>query len=233
MIDETALRHAFADHAEAMLERYDIGHVLYQLTDQVVDVLGVDGAGISLREDADQLRFVAATDERASRAENAQIEAGEGPCYEAFRSGAVLAVDDIETRGDWPQFSEIAREQGFRSIAGIPMPGGKERLGSLNLYRSEPRPWDQEELDVAQLLANAASGYILNWRSLDEHRNLAGQLQQALDSRVVIEQAKGVLVERHDIDPDSAFAQLRKHARSNSLRLHDVAGQVVSRELRL
>ena len=232
MINETALRHAFADHAEAMLQRYDIGHVLYRLTDQVVDVLEVDGAGISLREDPDQLRFVTATDERASRVENAQI-AGDGPGYEAFRSGAIVAVDDLEARGDWPVFREAAGGHGFRSVAGIPMPVAEERIGALNLYRSEPRPWEQEELDVAQLLANAASGYILNWRSLHEQRSLASQLQQALDSRVVIEQAKGVLVERHGIDPDAAFAQLRKHARSNSLRLHDVAGQVVSRELQL
>lgn len=233
MIDDRALRDAFSDYAAALLERYDIGHVLYRLTDQVVDVLGVDGAGVSLRVSDDDLQFVTATDDRSSRVEAAQIQAGDGPCYAAFRSGDVVTVADLERDGRWEEVRRSALGEGFRAIAGIPMPVTEVRIGALTLYKSTPHEWSAEELDVAQLLANVASGYILNWRSLDETTTLASQLQHALDSRIVIEQAKGVLAERHGTTPDDAFHALRKHARSTSSRLHDVAGQVVSGELRL
>lgn len=233
MIDEHALRHAFSDFAEALLQRYDIGHVLYRLTDQAVDVLGVQGAGVSLREGPDTLQFVAATDDRASRVEIAQVDARDGPCYEAFRSGHVITVADLDGDQRWPRFRDAALEQGYRSVMGIPMPVSTQRIGALDLYRTAPGEWSPEEHDVAQLLANVASGYVFNWRSLHEQETLAGQLQHALDSRVIIEQAKGVLAERHGVDAGTAFQVLRKHSRSTSNPLHDVARQVVAGELRL
>ncbi|MBW3659010.1 MAG: GAF and ANTAR domain-containing protein [Actinobacteria bacterium] len=233
MIDEPALRRAFSDFAEALLERYDIGHMLYRLTDQAVEVLGVEGAGVSLRGGPDELQFVTATDDRSSRAERAQIDAADGPCYEAFRSGRIVTVTDLEQDARWPGFRETALEQGFHGAAGIPMPVSSEPIGALNLYASSAREWQQEELDVAQLLANVASGYVLNWRSLHEKETLASQLQEALDSRVIIEQAKGILAERHGLDAGGAFQRLRRHSRDTSTELHEVARQVVAGRLEL
>lgn len=233
MVDETALRHAFATFAEALLHRYDVGDVLYRLTDQVVDVLGVDGAGVSLGLTAEGVRFVSATDQRVAKLEGAQIESGEGPCLEAYRTGRPVTVPDLHHEQRWDDYRRMADEQQFRAVAGIPMPVDQQRIGALNLYRSAPHDWTSEELDVAQLLANVASGYVLNWQTLDRQTTLAQQLQGALDSRIVIEQAKGIIAGRHDIEVTEAFERLRKHSRNNQLKMHDVAREVISGRLQL
>lgn len=233
MVDHAALRHAFADFAEALLQRYGIGDVLYRLTDQVVEVLGIDGAGVSLGLAVDGMRFVTATDQRVEKLEGAQIESGQGPSMEAYRTGEPVAVSDLQDEQRWDDYRRIADEQQFRAVAGIPMPVSEQRIGALNLYRSAPHEWTSEELDIAQLLANVASGYILNWQSLDRQTTLAQQLQGALDSRIVIEQAKGVIAGRHDIDVTEAFERLRKYSRNNQRKIHDVARQITSGEIQL
>lgn len=233
MVDQTALRHAFADFAEALLQRYDIGDVLYRLTDQVVAVLGVDGAGVSLGLTSDGLRFVTATDQRVAKLEGAQIDAGEGPCFDAYRTGELITVSDLQDEPRWDDYRRIADEQQFRAVAGIPMPVVRQRIGALDLYRTAPHHWEPEELEVAQLLANVASGYILNWQTLDRQTTLAQQLQGALDSRIVIEQAKGVLAGRHGIDVAAAFERLRKHSRDSQTKIHEVARRIVSGQLQL
>lgn len=113
------------------------------------------------------------------------------------------------------------------------MPVDDDRIGALDLYRTAPGDWSQDELDVAQLLANVASGYILNWRSIDEQTTLAGQLQRPLDSRIVVEQAKGILAGRHDIDVGAAFELLRKYSRNQQTRLHEVCRRVISGDLKI
>lgn len=231
MADQAALKRAFADFARTISDRYEIGDVLYRLTDQIVDVLEVDGAGVSLGHEADSLRFVTATDDRVSRLEDAQVAARSGPCFDAYRSGDLTVCEDLEAEDRWPSYREAAVGEGFRSVAGIPMPIGERRIGALDLYRSRPGSWDVETLDVAQLLANTASGYILNWQALQESRTLAEQLQRALDSRVVIEQAKGMVAARHEVDPGAAFDILRRRSRSTSTRLHEICRQVVAGEL--
>lgn len=231
MVDEQALREAFSHYAEALLAQYEVGDVLYALTDQVVSVLGIDGAGVSLGLTRDGLRFVTATDQRTASIEQVQAASGEGPCYEAFRSGASVAVDDLRHEQRWPEYRDAAAELQIRAVAGIPMPVSHNRIGALNLYASEPREWTADELGVAQLLANVASGYILHGRQLDESRTLAGQLQRALDSRIVIEQAKGILAGRHGIDISAAFERLRNHSRDNHARIHEVCRQVIAGEL--
>lgn len=235
MPDQLALLSALTHYAHDMLGHYQITDVLHRLCDQVVEVLGADGAGVSLsRGDADpHLHFVAATDSEITTIESVQEQAGQGPCHDAYRHGGRVVVPDLELEERWPDYRRVALELGYRSVAGLPMPThpGGPRLGALNLYQHSPRTWTDKDLEVAQLLAAMASGYIVNNYELDRRRTVVQQLQKALDSRVVIEQAKGVLAGRHGIGPNEAFALLRGHARSHSEPLYDVCQQLVRGEL--
>lgn len=232
MTDHSALERAFREYARALLGPYDVGRVLYRLTDQVVEVLGIDGAGVSIAGD-DGLEFLTATDERIVRIEEHQIGIGQGPCQDAFRTGRPTTSDDLESERRWPDFTPFAIEVGCRSLGGVPMPAGERTIGAIDLYSFEPRRWSEEELDAAQLLADMAAGYVLNARELDETRKLSTQLQHALDTRIVIEQAKGIIVARNGLDMAQAFARLRDHARSNRRPVHDVARDVVDGGLEL
>lgn len=232
MIAHSALEAAFAEFAHALLDRYDIGTVLYRLTDHAVEVLGVDGAGVSLADGAG-LAFITASDDRVVRIEENQIEVAEGPCHDAHRTGRHVFCRDLASDERWPDYARVARAAGCRSVAGIPMPARQTTIGALNLYRSEPHDWTGRELQVAQILADMAAGHVVHARALDDARVLNRQLQHALDSRVIIEQAKGMIAARNGLDPAEAFTSLRAHARQRGRRLHDVAAEVVAGDLEL
>lgn len=226
MVDRDALLAAFNDYADAMLSPYEIGDALHRLTDHAVAVLHVDGAGVSLAE-GDGLVFVAATDADIATIEAAQEAGSEGPCHTAYLSGERVAVDDLALTDRWPTFSAVAIERGCRAAAGIPMPSHHRRIGALNLYRHDPHPWSTAELDIGQMLSNMASGYVLGQTELTASRTLAEQLQAALDSRIVIEQAKGVIASQRRISTDDAFDVIRQQARSTNTKLHEVCRDVV------
>ncbi|MBY5161332.1 GAF and ANTAR domain-containing protein [Salsipaludibacter albus] len=227
MIDQQALRRAFEDYASALLTRYQIGDVLYRLTDQVVDVLGVDGAGVSIAQDGEDLSFVAATDADVAVIEAQQESGGEGPCHEAYHTGEAVTVHDLADESRWPEYRETAMDQGCRAVAGLPMPTHVRRIGALNLYQHDPHDWTDDEISTGQLLANMASGYILNHDALAQSSTLVDQLQGALDSRVIIEQAKGIVAARRGVTTAAAFQLLRDRARSTNVRLHDLCQEVV------
>lgn len=233
MIDHAALRRAMTEYVRTSLGTYSVGEMLYRLTDQAVEVLGCDGGGVSVGEE-ELLRFVTATDGMIARIEEDQITAEQGPCHSAFQEGKQVAVVDITEQADrWPAYCRTAIGHGCRSVLGVPMAVEDTMIGALNLYRHEPHEWDDEERAVAQLLADMASGYIGNLRALSDSRRLTEQRQRALDSRVIIEQAKGIVATRHDIAMQRAFELLRRHARSQQRHLHEVAREVVEDRLRL
>lgn len=228
MIDHAALVHAVGDYAQALLTNFDIGSVLYRLTDHVTAVLGADGAGVSLtHDDRDQLAFVAATDGDVVAIEEQQIASQQGPCHEAFRTGELVVVTDLEHDERWPDYRPAAVKAGARAVLGVPMPVEARRIGALNVYRHTPHDWDDAEIEVAQALANMATGYVLTAGALERSSTLAAQLQHALDSRIIVEQAKGMLAERHQIPLAEAFHRLRGHARSQQLRVHGLAQDIV------
>ena len=233
MTDQSALLRAFADYARTLLRNYDIGEVLYRLTDQVVEILGVDGAGVFIADTGDILQFLTATDDRVAHVEEAQIDIGEGPCHDAYRSGDRVTSADLTSDDRWPRYRPAALGRGFRAVAGIPMVAEDQRIGALNLYHRTPREWPADHLEVAHVLADMTTGYVVNARTLSAQRELTTQLQHALDSRIVIEQAKGILAERHTTDPSSAFQMLRLHARSRNLKLHEIARRVVDGSLQV
>ena len=227
MVDHAALVQAVGDFAQALLTDYDIGTVLYRLTDHVTTVLGVDGAGVSLADDSPNLIFVAATDGDVAAIEQEQVVQCDGPCHHAYRTGELVAVSDLEQEQRWPAYRARAVDHGARAVLAVPMPVAEDRIGALNVYRRTTHDWGDDEIAVGRVLADMASGYVLNAGRLEEARTLGQQLQHALNSRIIIEQAKGILAERNQITPAQAFDRLRKHARSTSTRVHDLAAQIV------
>jgi GAF domain-containing protein len=233
MTDLTALNRAFAEYARTIAGPYRIGDVLYRLCDQMVDILPVDGAGVCLANPAGGLQFVSATDDMVAQIEEHQTEAGEGPCHEAFLRGTYVTCDDLTAEQRWGAYVPLALDMGLKAVAGIPMVVEQQRIGAVNLYTRTSGTWEEQTLEIARLLADMASGYILNARSLIASEQLANQLQHALDSRVVIEQAKGIIAEHHGVDTATAFERIRQHARATRAKLHDVASAIVDRDLRL
>lgn len=229
MVDTAALHTAFRTYTRGLLKPYDIGETLYWLTDQVPLVIDVDGAGVWLGNPDTTLGLVTATDARVNRVEARQLALEDGPCLDAFLTGEQVVCDDLSTERRWPAFTGMALENGYHAVAGLPMPVDLQPIGALNLYRSSASPWLPEELEAAQLLADMATGYVVNVRNLDASRSLGEQLTHALDSRVVIEQAKGLIAGRHDIELDEAFGLLRTQARRERRSLHDLCREVLDR----
>jgi GAF domain-containing protein len=156
-----------------------------------------------------------------------------GPCHDAYLSGDRVTVADLAADDRWPRYRPITLEQNFRAVADIPMIAGDQRIGALNLYHDSPREWPADDLDIAQVLADMTTGYVINARALSAHRELTSQLQHALDGRIVVEQAKGILAVRHRTDPARAFQTLRTHARTHNAKLQEVARGVIDGSLQL
>lgn len=228
MADQDALIRAFADYALTISRPYEIGDVLFRLTDHVVEVLDIDSAGVSLADDG-HLGFVTGTDDRAVAVEEQQVDVAEGPCYDAHRSGDTVTSADLTAEDRWAQYTRIALQQGCYSVAGIPLRAGNTPMGALNLYRYRPAEWTAGDLGIARVLSDMAAGYIVNARTLSASQLLASQLQQALHSRIIIEQAKGILAERTGQTVGEAFNTMRAFARNGGHKLHDVAHDIVHR----
>lgn len=233
MPDQQRLYSALTEFAHTIVRDYDTGHMLDLLSDHVVGSLGIDGAGVSLADEEGRLQFVTATDEVVARVEQLQAAVGQGPCHEAFHAKSPVVINDLGAITRWSKFTPGALEAGMTSAVGIPMAVGEHCIGALNLYHRSLRTWSEDEVVVARLLADMATGYIIHAARLEKSKRLAEQLQHALDSRIVIEQAKGMIAARQQIDLNDAFGLLRIHARSHNLRLHDAAQEVVEGLLNL
>lgn len=232
MINQSALLDAYEEFGKALLRPYEIGDVLYRLTDQVVAVLDIDGAGVCLA-DEDGLKVLSATDHHIAAIDDTQVAAGAGPVHHAYTENEQVRITEVAELDEWPAFRRASEARGMASTAALPMPVSERRIGALSLYRGEVHQWTDDEIQAGQSLANMASAYVLNHQLLSESTTLADQLRSALDSRVVVEQAKGLLAGRHDISPNEAFGRLRSWARANGRRLHTVCTEVVEGSLDL
>lgn len=227
MIDQQALTRVLRHFARTMAGGYDTTQVLYDLSDSVVEVLGAIDAGVALL-DGDRLRFVTATSDAGAEAEHVQERLQRGPCLDSVHTNEPVAVDDIEVCHDrWPEYGPQVAAIGFRGVLGIPLVLGDRQVGSLDVYNDEPRTWDHEAVDAAQVLADIGASYVLNASELADAQRTSAQLQTALDSRIVIEQAKGVLAERVGITTDEAFQQIRASARRRRTKINQVCQQVI------
>ena len=222
-----------ADFARGLPEYNSVKEVLQALGDFCTELLPVDGVGVLLVEDG-ELVVATANTEDGRAIEDLEVELAEGPCTDALWSGEQVLVTDLEdTRDRYPRFVPRATDVGVHAIHALPMRGRGEVIGALDVMNRQPNALSDEEVGAAQMLADVAVAYILAVRLHLASSELAGQLQSALDSRVPIEQAKGVLAERHGESLDAAFERLRSHARSKQSKLRDVATEVTSGRLRL
>jgi GAF domain-containing protein len=224
----------FAKLADTLVADYDVVDLLQLLVDSCRELLDVSEAGILLADEGGELELVASTSESSRIVETMQLAAEQGPCIESFRGGTVVSVPDIAASAErWRTFAQGAAEQGFLSAFAIPMRLRDTTIGTLNLLRRELGDLESEHQLAAQAFADVATIGILHERSLRESAILAEQLQSALNSRVLIEQAKGVVSQTRGIPIDEAFTVIRNYARSHQTGVSAVAAQIVDRRLTL
>lgn len=230
---EALLSRAFVTLADTLVDEYDVIDLLDRLVGYCVELLAADAAGILLGDGQDGLRLVAASSEDAQLMELLQIQAQEGPCLDCYRDAAPVSVGDVLQAGDrWPAFvAAVGERGGFRSVHALPMRLRGEAIGAMNLFQSVPGPLPDSDLALGQALADVATIGILSERAIRRGEVLNEQLQTALDNRVIVEQAKGVLAERGGLSMDAAFDRLRRYSRSRNLRLSEVARNVVEADL--
>jgi GAF domain-containing protein len=230
---ETLLIRAFVEVADTLVDDYDIIALLDRLAGHCVELLAADAAGILLADPRGKLRVVASTNEQTAWMELLQLQADEGPCVESFRTAAAVSIVDLVEAGHrWPRFAAaltaaLPDHEPYRSVHALPLRLRGEPIGALNLFHRQPGPLPPADLALGQALADVATIGILSERAINRSEVLNEQLQAALNSRVIIEQAKGVLAERGDIDMNAAFDSLRRYSRDNNLKLGDIARQII------
>ncbi|MEU4203511.1 ANTAR domain-containing protein [Streptomyces sp. NPDC039022] len=208
---------------------FDPLELLHDLTEHAMALLPVAGAGVTVLDDLGRVEYATASDERCRRLEEVQIELDEGPCLDATRGGTVVAPASLTGPAAlrWPRFARRARRVGVTAVAAVPLRTSGATAGALNLM-SGPGPElpTANDLRIAQALADATAACFGHQHDLHDQAVLIQQLSTALESRLVIEQAKGVLSERLRVSLDDAFAQLRAHARARQLKLTVLAASV-------
>ncbi|MEO5680521.1 MAG: GAF and ANTAR domain-containing protein [Acidimicrobiales bacterium] len=228
MPTESLLVRTLVELADTLVEEFDVVELLTLLTDRCVEMLGVSAAGLMLLAPEGELRVIASSSEAMRVVELFELQAEEGPCLDCYRSGEVVSGDDLLSTDDrWARFGPIAREAGFRSVCAVPMRLRGTIIGALNLFGTTPGPLAPPDLVAARALADVATIALLQHRAAREAQVLNEQLNHALSSRVVIEQAKGVLAERLGLDMEAAFSALRAYSRNHNIRLTVVASGVV------
>ncbi len=230
IVDER-LAQTFVELADTLVGGFDLMEFLHMLTERCVELLEVDAAGLLLADSDGVLQLVAASTERARVAELFQIQNDEGPCLECYRTGQPVIVPDITAgaaAARWPRFAVAAGEMGFAAVHAIPMRLRDQVIGTLNLFGTAADGLDPAVARAARALVDVATIGILQERATREQELVAGQLQVALNSRVIIEQAKGILAERMRVTPDQAFIVLRAYSRTNNHPLTRLAADVIS-----
>src|SRR5579863_10406805 len=223
-MDGQLLSETFVELTDTMVADFDVIDFLHVLTDRSVQLLDVSAAGLLLADPRGELRVVAASSEAARLLELFQLQNDQGPCLDCFRSGQPVTAADLTTQADrWPRLAAAARDAGFTAVQALPMRLREQVIGALNLFRAVPGPFDPAGIRIGQALADVATISLLHERSMRRSDILNEQLQTALNSRVIIEQAKGKLAERLGVGTDQAFSLLRDFARARNLRLSDLA----------
>jgi GAF domain-containing protein len=214
----------FVDLANTLVDDFDVIEFLHGLAEHAVDLLDCTQTGILLADAGGTLRVMASSDEASEALELLQLQHDQGPCFECYHQGVTIFSADLDhDAGRWPIFAPAAIEKGFHSVEAVPMRVRGETIGALNLFRTQPGRLAAPDGPLAQGMADIAAVALVQERALRESRGVVTQLQGALTSRVVIEQAKGILAEHLKIGVDAAFDHLRTHARSVNRRISDVA----------
>ena len=234
MARESLLVATLVELADNLVDHYDVIDILTLLSDRCVEAVDVDAAGVMLALPGGELQYVASSSESMRVLELFQIQANEGPCVDCYATGVPIVNHELsEADQRWPRFSPRAIEHGFHSVHCLPLRLRGRTIGALNLFRTDVGLLTPDDVLVAQGLADVATIAILQHQSSMSARLLNDQLSYALNSRVIIEQAKGMISQSASCNMDQAFGRLRSHARNHNLRLTDVATSVVAGTLTL
>lgn len=229
-MNEQRTASAFVDLADNLVADFDLIEFLWRLTDHCVNTLEVAAAGLLLADRNGSLRVMAASSDEVRLMELLQLQNDQGPCLACYRTGKQVSIPDISaTEQRWPKFAEEAHRRGYTSVQALPMRLRNEVIGALNLFHTEARPHVPAAIGVAQAMADVATISVLQQRTAIHQDLLNQQLDSALKTRVIIEQAKGKLSERYDMTMDDAFFLLRSYARSHNRRLTDLAAAFINR----
>lgn len=230
---EQLLSQAFVGLADTLVDDYDIIELLDRLVGYSVELLAADATGILLADSQRTLRVVASSREEAEVMELLQLQSDQGPCMECFSTGAPVSVPDLRDMGGrWPVFvAAVAVRGAYRSVHALPLRLRGEAIGTMNLFHRQPGALPEADMALGQALADVATIGILSERAIRRSEVVIEQLQTALTSRVIIEQAKGVLAQQGNLTMDAAFDRLRRYARTHNARLSEVARQVVETDL--
>jgi transcriptional regulator with GAF, ATPase, and Fis domain len=229
MVREQRLAQVFVELADTLVEEFDVVDLLQTLTERCVELVDTDAAGLMLDDQRGNLRLIAHTHESARLLELFELQQQEGPCLDCFATGEVIANIDLATATErWPVFAQAAREVGYGTSHAVPLRLRRQVIGALNLFSAGRRPLSDDHLAVAQGLADIATIGLLHERAVRDQVMLSEQLQTALQSRILIEQAKGVLSAQAGASVESAFALMRTHARRTGQPLTTVAGSIVA-----
>ena len=231
---EAKLSSAFVKLADTLVADFDVVDLLHWLVQECTQILDTEAGGLMLIDPAGQLQLIASTSEEAKLVELMQLAAGGGPCLDCYRTGTAVTVGDIEAeRARWPRFAAEALKLGFRSMHATPLRLRGQTIGTMNLFSPRLGELGAEDIVVAQALADVATIGILQERTIRDASTLQDQLQRALSSRIIIEQAKGVVAETANVPIEAAFGLIRQYARSHQTSLSLVARRLVGREFRL
>ncbi|ANS67107.1 hypothetical protein SLINC_4883 [Streptomyces lincolnensis] len=231
MARERRLAEIFVEVADSLVEDFDVIDLLQRLSTRCVELLDVSAAGILLADAHGELQVIAASDEHTRLLELFALQHDQGPCVECYRTGAARTNIDLaraEATAGWPRFATRARETGYSTTHAIPLRLRSRIVGTLNLFQTTPHRLGDDDIALAQALADVATITILQQRTLEQSHVENSQLETALTSRVLIEQVKGVLAERWETSVDDAFAAFRSYARAHHLRLSDLAKRILA-----
>jgi GAF domain-containing protein len=225
---ESQVVDTFLTLIDTLVSDFDSLDMLTVLVERAVDLLGVSAAGIILSDGADgRLSLAAASSEAPGLLELFAVAIDHGPWTECLQSGAAVVAADLSETERWPRFSTGAAEAGFRAVHAVPMRLREQVIGVMTLLHTEPHRLSEPDARLGQALADAATIGLLHERAVRRAETVAEQLQAALDSRVIIEQAKGRVAYLADLDPDEAFTALRSHARAKGLPLTQLCRDVL------
>lgn len=229
---ETDFSAAFGAVPDTLTTELDVDHLLHTLVQKCVETLGMRAGGIMLADADGVLQLMTATSESVTVVESLQLASGSGPCIDSYKRGGAVSVGAIGVTGSpWPEFSAAALKEGFHSILATPMKSRTKTIGAMSLFGDSALEVNERDAALARALADLTTICILQDRAIHEGRAMEQHLQNALDSRIIIEQAKGVIAHGLTLTMDDAFALLRKHARDRNLTIRSVAKRVCDGDL--
>jgi len=232
MTRETLLARTFVELADSLVDDFDVVELLSLLTDRCIDVLDVGAAGVMLVSPSGDLKVIASSSEAMRVLEVFELQSDEGPCVDCVRTGQPIVSDDLaDERERWPRFAPRALAAGFGSVHALPMRLRGTVIGALNMFQVSEGGMRDADTAAAQAFADVATIAVLAHRSADEAQRVNEQLSVALNTRIVVEQAKGVIAEAANVRMEAAFERLRRHARNHNLRLTELASDIATRSM--